>query len=279
MTVVETVENVIKGLIRADRKEFIVYPYGPAGYTVKKVLENKFGIKPLCVIDNYKYGKHSFIKKVEYLSEIDCKEVTILLSTHNLSVFKQLKETLNPYEKYVNIVDVFPLNVGKHSWGTLCNANGYLVESIGAFCSFAEGSCVVANHWKEGISTSALFNGIDLENLPVFEQISDGLPVDRLMDNQRCVIGNDVWLGRNVIICNGVKIGNGVIAAAGAVITKDVPDYAVVGGVPAKIIKYRYNDKQIEMLNEIKWWDWSDEKIAESFMDFYNIDIFLEKYN
>lgn len=278
MTVVEKIETVIEEQIKAGRKKFIIYPYGPVGYIVKRVLEEKFGIQACCVIDNYKYGKHSFIRKVDYLSEFDNREVTILLSTHNLSVSKKLMETLMPYEDTVNIIDVFNLPIGKHTWGTLCNVNGYLIERIGAFCSFAEGCCVVSNHWKNGISTSALFNGIDLEDIPVFETISNNVPLDKMMDNKRSIIGNDVWLGRNVIVCNGAKIGNGVIAGAGAVITKDVPDYAVVGGVPAKIIKYRYNKEQIKMLNEIAWWNWSDEKISESFMDFYDIDVFLKKY-
>ena len=96
---------------------------------------------------------------------------------------------------------------------------------------------------------------------------------------KRSVIGNDVWLGRNVLVTNAANIGNGVIAAAGAVITKDVPDYAVVAGVPARIIKYRYTDEQIEALNKIAWWDWTDEEIRERFDDFYlPIEKFIEKY-
>ena len=97
--------------------------------------------------------------------------------------------------------------------------------------------------------------------------------------NKRITIGNDVWLGENVIITNGANIGNGVIAGAGAVITKDVPDYAVVVGVPAKIIRYRYTPEQIEKLNKIAWWDWPDEVIRERYDDFYlDIEAFLEKY-
>ena len=99
------------------------------------------------------------------------------------------------------------------------------------------------------------------------------------MKNDKVVIGNDVWLARNVIITNGAKIGNGVIAAAGAVITKDVPDYAVVAGVPARVIRYRYNPEQIKALNKIAWWDWSDDEIRERFDDFYlPIDDFIKKY-
>lgn len=104
-------------------------------------------------------------------------------------------------------------------------------------------------------------------------------PKGTIKDEKRITIGNDVWLGRNVIIINYSNIGNGVIAGAGAVITQDVPDYAVVVGVPAKIIRYRYNPEQIAALNQIKWWDWSDDEIRERFDDFYlPIDDFIYKY-
>lgn len=82
-----------------------------------------------------------------------------------------------------------------------------------------------------------------------------------------------------MIVTNGSSIGNGVIAGAGAVITKDIPDYAVVAGVPARVIRYRYNPEQIKALNKIAWWDWSDDEIRERFDDFYlPIDDFIKKY-
>lgn len=88
-----------------------------------------------------------------------------------------------------------------------------------------------------------------------------------------------MWLGKNVIITNGANIGNGVIAGAGAVITKDIPDYAVVVGAPARIIRYRYTKEQIESLNRIQWWNWSDDKIRERYDDFYlSVDLFIDKY-
>jgi Acetyltransferase (isoleucine patch superfamily) len=84
-------------------------------------------------------------------------------------------------------------------------------------------------------------------------------------------------LGKNVIITNGSNIGNGVIAAACAVITKDVPDYAVVAGIPARIMKYRYSSAQIDKLNKIAWWDWSDETIRLCYNDFYeDIETFIK---
>lgn len=105
-------------------------------------------------------------------------------------------------------------------------------------------------------------------------------PRDVVSKNKRSIIGHDVWLGRNVIITNGARIGNGVVAGAGAVITKDVPDYAVVAGVPARIIRYRYTPEQIDALNKIQWWNWTDDEIRDRYDDFYlPIEDFTKKYS
>lgn len=76
-------------------------------------------------------------------------------------------------------------------------------------------------------------------------------------------IGNDVWIGDNVIIKNGVKIGDGAVVGLGAVVTKDVPPYAVVAGVPAKIIKYRFSDEIISELLELEWWNLEEDVIRQ----------------
>ena len=92
-------------------------------------------------------------------------------------------------------------------------------------------------------------------------------------------IGNDVWIGLNAIILHGCKIGNGVTIAAGAVVTKDVPDFCVVGGIPAKIIRKKCTDEEAEQMNQIAWWDWSDNVIAERNADFrLSISEFIKKY-
>lgn len=74
-------------------------------------------------------------------------------------------------------------------------------------------------------------------------------------------IGNDVWVGSNAVIVQGVKVGDGAIVASGAVVTKDVPPYAIVGGVPAKEIKFRFDDKQIDYLLSLKWWDLPEDEL------------------
>ena len=93
------------------------------------------------------------------------------------------------------------------------------------------------------------------------------------------IIQNDVWIGHNATIMSGVKVGNGAIIACDSHDVKDVPPYAIIGGNPAKIIKYRFTEKQITDLQNIAWWDWSDEIITERKSDFsLPIQKFIDKY-
>ena len=92
-------------------------------------------------------------------------------------------------------------------------------------------------------------------------------------------IGNDVWIGLNATILDGVTIGDGAIVAAGAVVTKDVPPYAVVGGVPAKIIKYRFTESQIDFLLKFRWWEKDRKWIQQNYKRFQDIESFIEAYS
>lgn len=147
---------------------------------------------------------------------------------------------------------------------------------------------MVPNHATDYISTHP-FIYFDTEINPPFPKYEEGRgavwhfpgvsPKGSVRGLRRSRIGNDVWLGENVIITNGANIGNGVIAGAGAVITKDVPDYAVVAGVPVRIIRYRYTGEEICALNRIAWWDWTDEQIRERYDDFFlDAGAFIRKY-
>ncbi len=93
------------------------------------------------------------------------------------------------------------------------------------------------------------------------------------------IIGNDVWIGSNVTIMSGVKIGDGVVIANNSHVVKDVEDYCIIGGNPAKFIKYRFSKEQIEKLLEIKWWYWDESKINEfsPLLCNNNIDEFIKK--
>lgn len=92
-------------------------------------------------------------------------------------------------------------------------------------------------------------------------------------------IENDVWIGQNAIILPGVHIGNGVTVAAGAVVTKDIPDYCIVAGVPARIVSHKCTKEQAEIMNAIAWWNWPDEDVEKCHSDFMlPISDFISKY-
>lgn len=132
---------------------------------------------------------------------------------------------------------------------------------IGKFCSIACGAKFIftsANHNLGSLSTYPF---------PLFfeEWELDKSNVTDAWDNKGdIVIGNDVWIGYEAVIMQGVTIGDGAIIGTRAVVTKDVPPYSIVGGVPAKPIRKRFSDEVISQLLVIKWWDWPDEKIKEN---------------
>lgn len=92
---------------------------------------------------------------------------------------------------------------------------------------------------------------------------------NRFADKQHghvVIIGNDVWIGQRAFLCGGVHIGDGAVVLAGAVVTKNVEPYAIVGGVPAKVIGYRFDTETIEFLKEIKWWNFPEEWLKENWL-------------
>ncbi len=259
---------------------------------MKKILNECYGIKEAYIIDNKLSKFNSNIKHVSYLREVNIENYTILLSTINMDLVPILIEELKKYTQNAHVINIFfdekdttkqYTERGKYSYGPLCNH--VLVKKVGAFCSFAAGTDVVPNHAVKYISTH-LFLAIDkvthpkgYENYKEKEWYLPGVKPKAEIGIKKSIIGNDVWIGKNVTIISGVNIGNGVIAGAGAVITRDVPDYAVVVGVPARIIKYRFSTAQIEKLNEIAWWNWSDEKIRKYHDDFYlSADDFINRH-
>ncbi len=93
-------------------------------------------------------------------------------------------------------------------------------------------------------------------------------------------IGNDVWLGHGAVVQAGVTVGDGAVIASNAVVTKDVPAYAIVGGIPANVIKYRFTDEQITALEKIAWWDWDRATLEKNYLDFrLPIAAFIEKHS
>jgi phosphonate metabolism protein (transferase hexapeptide repeat family) len=98
--------------------------------------------------------------------------------------------------------------------------------------------------------------------------------------SHRVILGNDVWIGHGAIILPGRRIGDGAVVAAGAIVTKDVPAYAIVGGNPARVIKPRFPEPIAQRLSRLTWWDWTHDELHQALPDFRVLPIegFLEKY-
>lgn len=148
---------------------------------------------------------------------------------------------------------------------------------IGRFCSIASCVKVIDNTHPSSVfvSTSPSFFSILKQNGQSF--VKENKFEEHLrIDGYSLIIGNDVWIGTNAVIKGGITIGDGAIIAMGAVVTKDVPPYAIVGGVPAKVIKYRFNEAQIKKLLELQWWNKTDKWLEQHADYFENIDVFLK---
>jgi acetyltransferase-like isoleucine patch superfamily enzyme len=145
---------------------------------------------------------------------------------------------------------------------------------IGKFCS-------VANNCSIGLATHSLKN---ISSSPIFTARKNGTGHSWVEKNsfeeiKRVKIGNDVWIGTKVIIMGGVKIGNGAIIGAGSIVTRDLPDYSIAVGVPAKVKKFRFDKPIIDKLQEINWWDFPEEKLKEKIKLFQIENFTLDDLN
>jgi len=129
---------------------------------------------------------------------------------------------------------------------------------IGKFCQIASGATFImngGNHLTEGISTFPF---------QIFgEGWADAMEGKSYPSRGDTVIGNDVWIGHDATIMPGIQVGHGAIIGTKSVITKDVAPYAIVGGNPARVIKMRFSESEIEKLLELAWWDWPIEKVTK----------------
>lgn len=127
--------------------------------------------------------------------------------------------------------------------------------SIGKFCSLARNVDIGGfDHDYRKVTTMPMFR---------FQQLSGGGDPE-IGEKELCVIGNDVWIAAGTQILHKVSVGDGAVVGGGAVVTKDVPPYAIVAGVPAKIIKFRFDEQTIAELMEIRWWDWPEDVVLSN---------------
>ena len=151
--------------------------------------------------------------------------------------------------------------IGAFSYG---NADTTVYSAdIGRFCSLAHGVTIgPLEHPTDRLSTHGFTFGDRgvFKDEPLYEAIASCEPF--AFNRRRAKIGDDVWLGHGVFVRRGVTIGDGAVAAAGAVVVEDVPPYAIVGGTPARIIKMRFDEKTVERLQRLRWWDYHLDRAA-----------------
>jgi len=171
------------------------------------------------------------------------------------------KSYVNRKAKINRQVKIFDSKIDSYSY--VGSHSEILCTDIGKFCSIATNCSIgLATHSIKNISTS-----------PIFTAKNNGTgctwaKIDVFQESHRVTIGHDVWIGKNVIIMGGLNIGDGAIIGAGSIVTKDVPPFAIAVGLPAKIIKYRFDESIIEKLTELKWWNMSEDILKD------NIDLF-----
>lgn len=207
----------------------------------------KFIVKKLLFSYNrYKYNKNNKIEKSSTIG----KKVTL-----NNCVF-------NEHSRVAEYASIHNTKVGSYS--ALGRYSKIVHTKIGKYCAIS---------WDTTINAiSHPYNHLTISAFPYVPRVGNFVK-ERKQTYQEVIIKNDVWIGANSVIMPGITIGNGAIIGAGAVVTKDVPDYAIVVGIPAKIVKYRFSKDIINRLLELKWWDLDPKIIKE------NVDLWEGEFN
>lgn len=193
-------------------------------------------------------------------------------------VHDRAKVTNSSLGRYVEIGEAARLNEVKMGDYAYCDRYADIAYAdIGKFANIAAFSRInPGNHptWRPSLHhfmyrASYYFEGIEDEE-PFFEWRRE----------HHCSLGPDTWLGNGAIVLPGRHIGTGAVVGAGAIVTKDVPDYAIVAGNPARVIKMRFPDEIAGRLLDLAWWDWDHDVLRDALPDFRTMEVeaFLEKY-
>ena len=209
----------------------------------------------------------NFIKRITFI--IKNKRKSCKISTHCIS---NNQTQLEGYNK-IGRVDIRSSIIG---FGTYILSGQLPKAKIGRFCSIGSNVVVItATHPIDFVSSFPGFYKTVNKDIFLAKNDIEIREFKTLQSGESCIIGNDVWIGNDVTILGGVTIGDGAVIGTGSVVTKDVPPYSIFAGVPAKLIRKRFDDATIQKLLTIKWWNWDTNKIIAESRNFNDVDKFI----
>lgn len=275
------------------QREIVLWGNGIIGEEVAKTLHHKgydfsFSVSNDLVPKSTFYDKpiknkntinnidHYVIISTKYYDEIS-QELDALGFIEKIDYYCWCKVILN-YDLYLDHIFIGRNSYGYTAFSSVIGTSSKydFIESIGRFTSINNTAQIHGDHSLKILSTGFL-SFISNEDFEFYRKKNNPNHGKKV----KLTIGNDVWIGANSFInYNKVKrIGNGAIIGAGAIVINDIPPYAVAVGVPARIAKYRFSEKQIEILERVKWWEWEEEKLKKHSELFLYPELFFEKYD